>query len=108
LKKLGLSLTLISVFAVTALAGETPTGPCAPGETPTGPCSSAQQVPSEPVAPGETSTPPVSTKVEYSLTELGRDLIQDLLLLFYSVHPFRAFAMHEPPTVDTSRPQKDD
>ena len=86
LKRLGLSLTLISVLTVAAFAGETPTGPCAPpepGQTNTPPCAAAQIMPNKPAASDEVSSPPASNGVaEYSVTELGRNLIQDLLLLF--------------------------
>lgn len=83
LKKLGLSFALISVLAITAFAGETPTGPCAPGETPTGPCQSASITLDDSVAPGETPTPPASTAgYDYSLADAAVDLLQSVLLIF--------------------------
>lgn len=83
LKKLGLSCALISVLAVTAFAGETPTGPCAPGETPTGPCQSASITLEDSVAPGETPTPPTSNVgYDYSLADAAVDLLQSVLLIF--------------------------
>jgi hypothetical protein len=86
LKRLGLSLTLISILAVAAFAGETPTGPCAPpapGETPTGPCAAAQITPGDAVAPGETSSPPASKAgAEFSVSDVAIDLLQSVLLIF--------------------------
>lgn len=62
LKRLVVSLSLMSVLAMTAFAGETQTPPCAPnpGETscPPAPCSSAQMTTDDSTAPGETQTPP--------------------------------------------------
>ncbi len=82
LKKLGLSFALISVLALTAFAGETPTGPCAPGQTDTPPCAMAQAT-DDSVAPGETPTPPASTAGdEYSLADAAVDLLQSVLLIF--------------------------
>jgi len=83
LKRLGLSFALVSVFAFTTFAGETPTGPCAPGETPTGPCQTASITLDDSVAPGETPTPPASTAgYEYSLADVVIDLVQSALLIF--------------------------
>jgi hypothetical protein len=76
LKRLVVSLSLMSVLAMVALAGETQTPPCAPpnpGETEAPPCSSAQMATDDSVAPGETSTPPaadVSTIIEDTLLAL--------------------------------------
>jgi len=63
LQRLILSFTLMSVLAVAAFAGETPTPPCAPGETQGPPCSS-QSVTDGSTAPGETSGPPASDAVD--------------------------------------------
>ena len=76
LKRLVVSLSLMSALAMTAFAGETQTPPCAPpnpGETESPPCSSAQMTTDDSVAPGETSTPPaadVSTVIEDTLIAL--------------------------------------
>ena len=85
LQRLGLSFALMSVLALTAFAGETPTGPCAPGETPTGPgpCQSVSMTLDDSVTPGETPTPPASTAgYEYSLADAAVDLLQSVLLIF--------------------------
>lgn len=86
LKRLGLSLVLVSVLAVTAFAGETPTGPCpppVPGETPTGPCATAQMPQDDSVVQGQMNSSPASdTGSEYSFNELAVDLLQSVLLIF--------------------------
>ena len=86
LKRLGVSLTLISVLAVVAFAGETQSPPCAPpepGQTNTPPCAGAQMVPGDSLAPGETNSPPASSEAGTpSLTEVTLDLLQSVLLLF--------------------------
>jgi len=46
LKRLVATFCLLTVLAITAFAGETPTGPCSPpdiGEMQTPPCSTVQQ-----------------------------------------------------------------
>lgn len=63
LKRLGLIFTLMSVLAVAAFAGETPSPPCVPGETNTPPCA-AQSVNDDPVIPGETAAPPALPAVD--------------------------------------------
>jgi hypothetical protein len=86
LRRLGLSLTLISVIAVAALAGEVNSPPCAPpdpGTVNSPPCAVAQMTPDDSVAPGETSAPPASnTGDASSITEVALDLLQSVLLLF--------------------------
>ncbi len=83
LKRLGVTLALTLVFAVSVLAGETPTPPCAPGETPTPPCASAQMITGDSTAPGQTDTPPAaSNEIGYSLAAAAIDLLQSALLLF--------------------------
>ena len=54
LKRLALSLTLMSVLAAAAFAGETNAPPCAPGETQSPPCA-AQSVNDDSAVPGETT-----------------------------------------------------
>jgi hypothetical protein len=56
LKRLVLSLSLMSILAVTALAGETSAPPCVPGQIETPPCS--QSVTESSTDPGETNGPP--------------------------------------------------
>ena len=83
LKRLGVSVTLLCVLSLTALAGETSSPPCAPpdpGETNSPPCAAAQFVPDDSVIPGQTDTPPASNAgAEYSIAEVAVDLA---LLLF--------------------------
>jgi hypothetical protein len=79
LKKLSVSFTLMSVLAVAAFAGETPTPPSAPncGQTSTPPCAAA------PMTSGETHSPPASNAGDApSVTEVALDLLQSVLLLF--------------------------
>ena len=76
LKRLVVSLSLMSVLAITALAGELGSPPCMdPGITqcPPAPCSSAQMTTEDSTAPGETAAPPaagVSTIIEDTLISL--------------------------------------
>jgi hypothetical protein len=78
LKRLVVSLSLMSVMSITAFAGETSAPPCAPdpGQTSTPPCSSAQMTTDDSVVPGQTDTPPaadaadVSTVIEDTLIAL--------------------------------------
>jgi len=57
LKRIALPFTLMSVLAIAAFAGETPSPPCVPGQTEAPPCSS-QSVTDGSTDPGETSGPP--------------------------------------------------
>lgn len=86
LKRLGVSLTLISVLALTAFAGETHSPPCAPpdpGETHSPPCAAAQMTSGDSIPPGETSAPPASNAANASsVTEVALDLLQSVLLIF--------------------------
>lgn len=84
LKRLGISVTLLCVLAMTALAGETNSPPCAPpGETNSPPCATAQMMPDDSVAPGETNSPPAAnTGAEYSIAQVAVDLLESMLLLF--------------------------
>ena len=66
LKPLVFAFCLVSVFAVTTFAGETPTMPCAPpdpGETHGPPCPSAQLATDDLTNPGETPAPPATETV---------------------------------------------
>ena len=63
LKRLTLALTLVSVIAVSAFAGETETPPCVPGETASPPCP-CQSVNDDSADPGETLAPPTMTAVD--------------------------------------------
>jgi len=79
LKRLVVILTLTSVLALTALAGETQAPPCATGQTSTPPCSSAQQATDDPVVPPEqTVTPPAADTLD--LPSVVTDVLLDLLL----------------------------
>jgi hypothetical protein len=75
LKKLAVCLTLTSVLAVTASAGETDSPPCAPGETSTPPCALMMDA-QNPTAPGDTQTPPTSESFDFfALAETAFALI---------------------------------
>lgn len=76
LKRLALSLTLMSALSVAAFA-EPASPPCAPGETSTPPCP-AQSVNDEPLVPGQTSTPPALPVV--SVTDMAETMLWALLL----------------------------
>ena len=86
LKRLGLSVTLMSVLAAAAFAGETNSPPCAPpdpGETSSPPCAAAPMTSGDNVDPGETNAPPASNAgTEFSVTDAAIDLLQSVLLLF--------------------------
>ena len=83
LKRLGVSVTLLCVLSLTALAGDTNSPPCAPGDTNSPPCAAAQVVPDDSVAPGDTNSPPASNSgAEYSIAEVAVDLMQSVLSLF--------------------------
>jgi len=83
LKRLGVSVTLLCVLSLTALAGDTNSPPCAPGDTNSPPCAAAQVVPDDSVAPGDTNSPPASNSgAEYSIAEVALDLMQSVLSLF--------------------------
>ena len=82
LKRLGISVTLLCLLAMTALAGETNSPPCSndPGSTNSPPCAAAQVAPDDSVIPGDTNSPPASNSgAEYSVAEMAVDLA---LLLF--------------------------
>ena len=69
LKRLALSLTLMSTLSVVAVAGETNSPPCAPGETSTPPCA-PQSVNDDSAVLGETAAPPALPVVDITdLTE---------------------------------------
>jgi len=67
LKRLVVTLSLMSILATTAFGGETPSPPCSPGETSTPPCSSAQLSTEDPALPAVTQTPPSSVVVDVTL-----------------------------------------
>jgi hypothetical protein len=78
LKRLVVTLSLMSVLAVTAFAGETPTGPCSPepGQTSTPPCSSAPLT-NNSVVPGETESPPAA---DFSVLSIFEDALINWLI----------------------------
>ena len=83
LKRLGVSVTLLCVLSLTALAGDTNSPPCAPGDTNSPPCAAAQVVPDDSVAPGDTNSPPASNSgAQYSIAEVAVDLLQSVLSIF--------------------------
>ena len=63
LKSLALSMSLMCVIAVSAVAGETQGPPCAPGELSSPPCI-APSVTDDSVDPGETLAAPTSPVVD--------------------------------------------
>lgn len=62
LKRLALSLTLMSALSVTAF-GETNSSPCLPGEVQSPPCA-AQSTNDAPVIPSETLTPSAAPSLD--------------------------------------------
>ena len=65
-KRLVVTLCLMSILTVTALAGEMQAPPCSPpdpGEIQSPPCSTAQLATDDPTNPGETPVPPTAETV---------------------------------------------
>ncbi|HXI24596.1 MAG TPA: hypothetical protein VNG71_12090 [Pyrinomonadaceae bacterium] len=82
LRRLVVILCLTSVLAVTAFAGETPTGPCpppAPGETLTPPCAIAQPATDDSTNPGQTGTMPASDTTVDVVSVVEETLLQFLM-----------------------------
>lgn len=77
LKRLALSLTLMSALSVAAVAGETNSPPCLPGELQSPPCV-VQSVNDDPAVLGETSTPSALDAVD--VTDIAETLLWALLL----------------------------
>lgn len=78
LKKLALSLTLMSVLSASAVfAGETSSPPCAPGETASPPCA-VQPLNDASAVPGETNSPPALPVVD--MTDISEAIFWALLL----------------------------
>ena len=78
LRRLTLVITLTTILAGTALAGETSSPPCAnPGETSSPPCSTVILV-----EDGVTETTSVATEVELFFLEAATDVIKSLLTVF--------------------------
>lgn len=86
LRKLGATVLLICVLALSAFAGQIPTPPCEspePGQIPTPPCATA---------PGDMETPTVAstaggdvattTNSETSFTEIAANVLLNFLPLF--------------------------
>jgi hypothetical protein len=86
LRRLSLSMILISVLSVAAFAGETSSPPCAPpdpGETSSPPCAAAQITQDDSVALGQTSaTASSSAADELSAAKLAIDILESVLLIF--------------------------
>jgi len=77
LKRLLVSLCLMSLLAITAFAGETTSPPCPPpdpGETAAPPCSSAQTMTDDSVVLGQINTPSAPEAAELST------IIEDTLI----------------------------
>jgi len=81
LKRLGVSVTLLCVLSLTALAGDTNSPPCAPGETNSPPCAMAQITPDDPES-AETVAPASTSGSPYSVSEVAVDLLQSVLSIF--------------------------
>lgn len=85
LRRLGLSVTLLCVLSLTALADDPNSSPCTPdpGSTNSPPCGAAQVLPGGSEIPGQTDATPASNSgAEYSIAEMAGDLFQSALLLF--------------------------
>jgi hypothetical protein len=80
LKRLGVSVTLLCVLSLTTLAGDTNSPPCAPSDTNSPPCAMAQITPDPESA--ETVAPASTSGSAYSVSKVGVDLLQSVLLLF--------------------------
>ena len=83
LRRLGLSLTLISVLNVAALAGETNSPPCSPpdpGETNSPPCATAQITTDDSSQTNATASS--SAADAFSVTELAIDILESALSIF--------------------------
>ena len=80
LKRLVVSLSLISVLAATAVAGEIQSPPCAPGEMQSPPCSSTQLATEDSTVSGQTDTPTAADTLD--LTSVAVDALSALLVLF--------------------------
>jgi len=81
LRRLGISVTLLCVLAMTAFAGETNSPPCAPGETNSPPCSVAQTAPDDSTASPVATSPSVMVD-EYPIGELAIEIVQHLLTIY--------------------------
>ncbi|MGQ0760916.1 MAG: hypothetical protein ACT4OT_02685 [Acidobacteriota bacterium] len=77
LKRLALSLTLISALSVAAFAGETESPSCLPGEVQSPPCA-AQPVNDDSADPGEILTPPAQPTVD--VTDMAETVLWALSL----------------------------
>jgi hypothetical protein len=77
LRRLALSLTLMSVLSASAVAGETNTPPCLPGEVQSPPCA-AQSVNDGSADPGETLTQPALPVVD--VTDMSEAVLWALSL----------------------------
>ncbi len=84
LKRLSVSAALTLVLAVSALAGETLTPPCAPpdpGQTSTPPCATGQSTPDDSTTLGQTETMPNAGDT-VSFADVAVDVLQSVLMLF--------------------------
>jgi hypothetical protein len=82
LRRLSAAVVLTFVLGLSAIAGEIPTGPCAPpdpGETQAPPCTTAPLSPNASFAPGEVNAPPASNAVDILAVV---DAAMNLLLFF--------------------------
>jgi hypothetical protein len=82
LKLLGISVTLLGVLSMTALAGDTSSPPCVPGDTSSPPCAMAQPMSDEPEDATEAVAPTTASESSYAVSEVAVDLLQSVLLFF--------------------------
>jgi hypothetical protein len=82
LKRVGLSVLLLCVMAMTALAGETNSPPCAPGETNSPPCAAAQNTSDDSTVQTDSASALVVNE-ENSLRDLATEIAQQLLLTIF-------------------------
>ena len=83
LKRLVVTFCLMFVLAMTALAGDIQSPPCAPpdpGQMSTPPCASAQLVTDDPTNPGDVQSPPAPEAVV--ITTIADAAVGVLLYLF--------------------------
>jgi hypothetical protein len=77
LKRLAVSIALVSVLAGAAFGGETNSPPCEPGQTGTPPCP-AQSVSDDSTDPGEIQSPPALPTVD--VTDISEAVLWALSL----------------------------
>ena len=82
LKRIGISITLLCLMAMTVVAGETSSPPCAPGETSSPPCAIAQNASDDSIVQTDSASASVVNE-ENSLRDLATEIAQQLLLTIF-------------------------